>query len=171
VQTATLRLSNGLNTMTERQVGPDGTLWSGLSKREQQAAIKGLKESAASKPAPKPAKKPGTFDLKGYLRCELSASDKEAFREWETINTAEECFGLLVKATDSGYLLKCGESGQGAQASLSAASTGQEWDGYVLVAHAGNAARAAMLLVYKHEVMMQRDWSPWMAEEGEDALR
>src|SRR5690348_14368823 len=147
--------------------GP-GTLWESLSKKEQQALVKQMNRLREQEPVKgQPAKKNG-FNLKGYIRCDLSASDKEAFKVWEVGHPAEECFGLLVKAADSGYLLKVGEAGQGGLASLSAATTGQPWDGFVLTAHAGSAVRAAVLLVYKHSVLMEGDWQAWMTEEGED---
>jgi hypothetical protein len=147
------------------------SLWESLPKAEQQKLIKQMNKVREEAPSVRPQKKNGQFQLKGYVRCELSASDKESFKEWETQKSAAECYELLIKAADSGYLLKVGEQGQGAQASLCAAATGQAWDGYVLVAHAGNAVRAAMLLVYKHELLMQRDWSAWLADEGEEVLR
>lgn len=145
--------------------------WDDLSPQEQKMLTKDLLSRGKPEPKQKQPKRNGSFDLRGYVRCELSASDKDAFREWEKDQDSQAIFGRLVKACDSGYLLKVGQVGQGAQASLCAASTDREWDGYVLVAHAGDATRAAMLLVYKHEVIMRSDWQEWLAEEGEDALR
>lgn len=113
----------------------------------------------------------GGFKLVGYVRCELSVSDKQAYREWEPLHTDAECYAILVKLVDSGYLLKIGESGNGYQASLCAATTGRPWDGYVLVSHAGSGSRAAMLLVYKHEVLLNGDWEAFIDDNGEDSFR
>lgn len=145
--------------------------WKHLTPKEQRALAKQLLSGGKPDPKARQPKRNGTFELRGYVRCELSASDKDSFRSWEAEQSEEAIFGRLVKYCDSGYLLKVGQVGQGAQASLCASSTDQEWDGFVLVAHAGNASRAAMLLVYKHELIMQSDWRDWLSEEGEDALR
>jgi hypothetical protein len=147
------------------------TLWDQLPKAEQEK----VKKHLASLPDPQGAKNGkngrGGFQLKGYVRCELSASDKEAYREWESQHTNVECYEQLIKAADSGYLVKVGEAGQGYMASLCASSTGKGWDGYVLTAHAGHSARASMLLVYKHEILLRGDWSDCLEEGGEDFMR
>jgi len=147
------------------------SLWHQMPKADQQKALREMKRQEREKPLQAPPKKNGAFTLKGYIRCELSASDKEAFKEWETQQDESATMGVLVKVVDSGYLLKVGENGSAYQASLCAASTGREWDGYVLTAHAGTGIRAATLLVFKHEILMQREWTAWMTDESEDALR
>lgn len=146
------------------------SLWEQLPKAEQERIRRSLNEKRTESPK-QPQRKAGTFNLRGYVRCELSASDKEAFKAWEEGQDEAACYGRLIKAVDSGYLLKVGEQGGGFQASLSANTTNQSWDGYVLVAHAGHAARAVMLLVYKHEVLAEQDWSAWVDEGGEDSFR
>lgn len=155
----------------KRNVTHEPTLWESLPAEQRQAIERELKAKSKQPIGKEQPKKNGQFQLKGYVRCELSQSDKEAFREWEQSYTPVQAFERLVKAADSGYLLKVGQTGTGAQASLCAAWTEQPWDGFVLVAHAGNASRAAMLLVFKHEVIMQSSWDGWLSEEGEDALR
>lgn len=146
--------------------------WDDLSKAEQEVIKRDLLKKAKElhADAPKPKGKP-TFTLKGYVRCELSASDKEAFKAWELATPSSEVMEQLIKETDSGYLLKVGEQGNAHQASLCAASTSKEWDGYVLTAHASSSMRAAALLVYKHAVLMERDWTAWQSEEGDDFFR
>jgi hypothetical protein len=111
------------------------------------------------------------FTLRGYVRCELAAADKEGFGVWEGAQEPGATLGQLVAEVDSGYLLKLGEAEKGYQASLCAATTGREWDGYVLTAHASSGVRATALLVFKHCVLMQRDWTAWTVEDGEDFLR
>jgi hypothetical protein len=148
------------------------SLWDKLPKAEQERIKKSLQHTADTVPVK--SSKPGkgsSFQLKGYVRCELSASDKEAFTSWEVEYTNVQCYEVLIKAADDGYIVKVSPSGVGFQATLSAAETNQEWDGYVLTAHAGHAARAMMLLVFKHEMLMRRDWSAWMADDEETLLR
>ena len=147
------------------------SLWEQMPKEEQERIRKHLNGLRPEPPKKQERNGNGGFRLIGYARCELSGSDKEAFKEWEIEHSAEWAYGVLVKLVDSGYLLKLGEQGTGFQASLCAAATGKPWEGYVLVAHAGSGARAALLLVYKHEILMRGDWEPFIAETGEDALR
>lgn len=144
--------------------------WDELSKGEQERERRRL----AALPETAQAKTKGKgngFTLKGYVRCELSAADKDGFKSWEAEHSSVEVLDQLIKSVDSGYLLKLGENGNAFQASLCAATTSTDWDGYVLTAHASSASRAAMLLIYKHDVLMQRDWNPWLQEEGEDFFR
>lgn len=150
-----------------------GTLsaWDGMPKVEQEQ----VKKALAALPAPSPksgaAKAKGGFTLRGYVRCELAAADKQGFTTWESAQEPGGVLGRLVAEVDSGYLLKLGEAEKGYQASLCAATTGRNWDGYVLTAHASSGVRAAALLVYKHCLLMERDWTAWTVEDGEDFLR
>lgn len=157
--------------MTSSKKPEQTSMWETLPKAEQEAVRKALGRLNNQEPTKPPKAKAGTFQLKGYVRCELSSADKDAFREWESSHANGDVWDQLIKACDSGYLVKMGESGQGAQASLSALSTEHGWDGYVLTAHAATAARAAALLVYKHAVLMLCDWQPWVDESGEDFFR
>jgi hypothetical protein len=147
------------------------SLWDQLPKDERERITKHLNSQRPSAANGASKNGSGGFKLEGYARCELSASDKDAFRLWEQDHTPEWAYGILVKLVDSGYLLKIGEQGNGFQASLCAASTGKPWDGHVLVAHAGAGARSALLLVFKHEVLMRGDWEPFVGDGGEDGLR
>lgn len=145
-------------------------VWDSLPKAEQEKLRREMAASAAKEPKDKPKQK-AVFSLKGYIRCELSAADKDGFKSWEGEREGYEWLSHLVEWVDGGYLVKIGESGSGYQASLCAATTGRDWEGYVLTAHAATAMRAAMLLVYKHELLMDKDWSAWLTEEGEDFFR
>jgi hypothetical protein len=157
--------------MSEQKAMQFASGWDKLPKQEQEKVKKQLKalpdkEPANSKPKPK-----NGFQLRGYVRCELSSVDKEAFKEWESGLGEDSRLGLLMDLVEGGYLFKVGDTGSGFQASLCASTTGKLWEGYVLTAHASYAVRAARLVLYKHEVMMQGDWSAWMSEEGEDFIR
>lgn len=122
------------------------------------------------KPA-KPAKPQGVFELLGYLRCDLGKSDREPFRQWMEAQSEAGILDELVKLLDSGYLLKVGSGKEGPQASLSACDTGKGWDGYVLTAFAGDNREAMGLLVYKHHILLEGDWSNAMASGGKGTLR
>lgn len=147
------------------------SLWDQLPKDEQERIKRKLEQTPEPNGKKPKAAGRGGFDLKGYLRCELSMADKDAFKAWELEHVAADCLDRLIKVCDSGYLFKLGEAGQGFQASLCAASTSHTWDGYVLTAHAGDAGRAAALLWFKHEVLMSGDWSAFLVEEGDDFMR
>jgi len=157
--------------MTEQKHLGFASKWEALPKAEQESIkkkLKALPDPEAAKPA-KPAK--NGFQLKGYVRCELAAADKEAFKAWEEGLGDESRLGALIGLVEDGYLFKLSDTGSSFQASLCAASTDRPWNGYVLTAHASYAVRAARLLLYKHEIMMQGDWTAFMAEEGEDFIR
>lgn len=157
--------------MSEQKSEAGFKAWSALSKAEQEAIKKDLKRKADEGNAPARKNNKSSFALKGYVRCELAVADKAAFVAWESEHEAGESLDLAIKAVDSGYLLKLGESGNAFQASLCAATTGKDWEGYVLTAHASSGARAITLLMYKHCILMEEDWSAFMADEGEDFFR
>jgi hypothetical protein len=157
--------------MPEQKQLDMSSAWDKLPKSEQEQIKKRLKaipEKGEQKPS-KPSK--SNFQLKGYIRCELSSADKDAFKEWEQGDDIINVNGRMIDIVEDGYLLKIGDNGNGFQASISANTTGKPWEGYVLTAHASYAKRALHLLWYKHSVMMEGDWSPWMAEDGEDFIR
>lgn len=157
--------------MPVRSNAPQHPSWSSLSKAEQKQIalhLTGLERTVDVKP---PARQKGQFQLRGYIRCELSSADKDAFRLWEELQAADALYNRVVALVDGGYLFKSGAGKDGYQASLSALETAQAWDGYVLTAFAGAAGRAIALLVYKHAIMMQEDWSAWLEEPGEDFIR
>jgi len=157
--------------MSEKVLPGQTSMWDRLPKSEQEQIKKRLKsipEKEVQKPS-KPAK--SNFQLKGYCRCELSTADKDAFKEWEKSDDIINVNGRMIDIVEDGYLLKVGDNGNGFQASLSANTTGKPWEGYVLTAHASYAKRAVYLLWYKHQIMMEGDWSAWMAEDSEDFIR
>lgn len=157
--------------MAERKGSHEPSLWERLPKNEQERQKAIMAAGRIQPPANGAKRGNGTFALKGYVRCELSASDKDAYRTWEAAHSHVECLEQVVKLADSGYLFKLGEQGGGFQASLSAYTTGQSWDGYVMVAHAGSATRAVMLLVYKHQILMLGEWTAFVSDGGEDDFR
>lgn len=146
--------------------------WQELSKVEQ----KEVQQRLAALPDPNKrdeykSRSNVGFKLKGYVRCELSASEKEEFSSWESGRDVAASMARLVALVDDGYLLKLSPNSSGFQASLCASETNHAWDGYVLVAMARHAARAADLLVFKHDALLHGDWSQAMDDTSEDFLR
>lgn len=147
-------------------------LWQALSPAEQKEirerllrGDKGKKDTAVK------AKTPGNFELVGYVRCDLGKSDREPFRLWQGEQKDETLFDMLVKLCDSGYLLKVGVGKEGHQASLSACDTGGECDGYVLSAFASEGRDAVALLLYKHHILLEGDWTASLGGTGKSGLR
>lgn len=145
--------------------------WAELTKAEQRQIAMHLQSLEKTVDVKVPVKPKGQFSLKGYVRCELSSADKDAFRLWEELQSTGSIWEQVVGLVDSGYLFKSGSGKDGFQASLSASDTGSSWDGYVLTAFASDAGRAIALVIYKHAVLMQSDWSAWMAEPEGDFFR
>ena len=147
------------------------SLWQQLPAEQKKAITQHLTGLRNGPPAMVQPKAKAGFALKGYIRCELAKTDKEAFAEWEKSAQASECMMALLALVDSGYILKVAENSEGYQASLSAASVTGDWNGYVLTAFASSPIRATMLLLYKHQIMMAGSWELFTAPSGEDVLR
>lgn len=157
--------------MSEKKQLPQASRWQDLSKAEQQQIsqhLTAVKNGSDVKPAKKAA---NSFQLRGYVRCDLSTADKAAYLAWEQCQEGSALYGWLVKLMDSGYLVKAGDTGEGHQASLSANTTGMSWDGYVLVARASSSERALALVIYKHFILMEATWAAWTEETGDDFFR
>jgi hypothetical protein len=152
--------------------GDQGTFWSSLSPAEQKKwKERTLRGEVPGKVQPAKAKPLGQFELVGYIRCDLGKSDRDPFRTWQEGQSDAALFDMLVKLCDSGYLLKCGVGKEGHQAVLSACDTNTEWDGYVLSAFAGEGRDSLALLLYKHHVLLEGDWSTSMGGSGKSGLR
>lgn len=148
------------------------TMWQALSPSEQKEITRRMGENARNgKSTPKKPEKPTTFELIGYVRCELGKSDREPFREWQSAKTDAELFDMLVKLCDGGYLLKAGSGKEGHQASLSDVDSPADCGGYVLSAFASEARDSLALLLYKHHVMMEGDWTSYLGGTGKSQLR
>jgi hypothetical protein len=147
-------------------------LWATLSPAEQkdirERLLRGQKGQKEVTPKAKAA---GNFELVGYVRCELGKSDREPFRKWQEGQTDVALFDMLVKLCDSGYLLKVGVGKEGHQASLSACDASGDCNGYVLSAFAGEGRDAIALLLYKHHILLEGDWTTSLGGTGKSGLR
>lgn len=158
--------------MASDEVKGQQALWQALSPAEQKDIRERLlRADKAKKEVPIKAKLPGNFELVGYVRCDLGKSDKEPFRKWQEGQEDHALFDMLVKLCDSGYLLKVGVGKEGHQASLSACDTGTESEGYVLSAFASEGRDAIALLLYKHHILLEGDWSTSLGGTGKSGLR
>lgn len=147
-------------------------LWQALSPVEQKDIRERLlRGDKGKKDTPAKAKAPGNFELIGYVRCDLGKSDREPFRAWQEGQEDHALFDMLVKLCDSGYLLKVGVGKEGHQASLSACDTGGECDGFVLSAFASEGRDAIGLLLYKHHILLEGDWTSSLGGTGKSGLR
>lgn len=148
------------------------SFWQSLTPAEQKAwGQRTIKGEKGYKPEPSKAKPAGQFDLIGFVRCDLGKADKEPFRKWQEETSAATLFDMLLKLCDSGYMFKAGLGKDGHQATLSACDTATEADGYVLAAFAGEAADSIALVLYKHHVLLEGDWSTSLGGTGKSGLR
>jgi hypothetical protein len=158
--------------MPTEEVKGQQAIWASMSPAEQkdirERLLRGEKGKKDAAPKPKTL---GVFELIGYVRCDLGKSDREPFRLWQGAQSDAALFDMLVKLCDSGYLLKSGVGKEGHQASLSACDTGSECDGYVLAAFASEGRDALALLLYKHHILLEGDWSNALGGTGKSGLR
>lgn len=146
--------------------------WSELTKGEQENVKQGLASLGAPGTLPGKGTAPKNgFRLLGYVRCDLSATEREEFASWEAGRERTASLERLLTLVEDGYLLKASPNASGFQASLCAGSTNTPWDGYVLVAMARHASRACDVLVYKHDVLLRGDWSLALQDDTEGFLR
>jgi hypothetical protein len=147
-------------------------LWQALSPAEQKDIRERLlRGDKGKKESPTKPRTPGNFELLGYVRCDLGKSDREPFRAWQQDQNNSTYFDMLVKLCDSGYLLKCGVGKEGHQASLSACDTDGECNGFVLSAFASEASDSLSLLLYKHHILLEGDWTSSLGGTGKSGLR
>lgn len=147
-------------------------LWATLTAAEQKDVRERLlRGDKARKDMAVKVKTPGNFELIGYVRCDLGKSDREPFRAWQGGQEDHALFDMLVKLCDSGYFLKVGLGKEGHQASLSACDTGGECDGFVLSAFASEGRDAIALLLYKHHILLEGDWTASLGGTGKSGLR
>lgn len=146
-------------------------LWQAMTREQQKEVRERLLNPNGGKKTEAKAKVIGNFELTGYVRCDLGKSDREPFRVWQSEQTDAALFDMLVKLCDSGYLLKCGVGKEGHQATLSACDTSTEWDGYVLSAFSSEGRDSLALLLYKHHILLEGDWSSSLGGTGKSVLR
>lgn len=124
---------------------------------------------ARSKPATKEEQN-GRFQFRGYVPADFLATDKVDFREWKKSRTEEELVSDLGVLVEDGYKVSVGPTSRGICASLANFEGPEKYRGYMLSAFAADAITALEAVVYKHLVLLKRDWGEVTASE-DDLLR
>lgn len=110
------------------------------------------------------------FVFKGYLSCDFIATDKVDFREWVRERSADDLVGDLSVLVEDGYKIAVGPTARGISASLANFEGPDAYRGYMLSAFAADAPTALHAVVYKHLVLLKRDWGDITPAE-DDLLR
>ena len=139
--------------------------------KEEKTAMKANMAKLQAQPMPKRDDKVRQFQLKGYVHCDLAKADRASFEAWENSALPGDLFDAIAKLADSGYIFKVAEGKEGYQSALSAVTVHDEVNGYVLTAFASSADRAIKLLLFKHLVLMESDWAPFIGTAESDFLR
>jgi hypothetical protein len=112
----------------------------------------------------------GRFQFRGYIPADFVATDKVDFREWAKGRTEEELLNDLGVLVEDGYKISVGPTSRGVSASLANFEGPEKYRGYMLSAFAADAITALQAVVYKHLVLLKRDWGEVTASE-DDLLR
>jgi hypothetical protein len=110
------------------------------------------------------------WQFKGYLSCDFVATDKMDVREWIKGRTDEDLLGDIALLVEDGYKLSVGPTSRGINATLANYEGPEAYRGYMLSAFAADATTALHALVYKHLVLLKRDWGDVTPSEN-DLLR
>ena len=115
-------------------------------------------------------KQNGRFAFRGYVPCDFVATDKASFKEWASGRSEDDLLSDLGVLVEDGYKFACGPTNRGISASLANVEGPEKYRGYMLSAFAGDAVTALHAVVYKHLVLLKRDWGEVTASE-DDLLR
>ena len=108
--------------------------------------------------------------FKGYLSCDFVATDKIDFKQWASGRDDETLLADLSVLVEDGYKIAVGPTARGISASLANFEGPEAFRGYMLSAFAADAATALHAVVYKHLVLLKRDWGEVTPVE-DDLLR
>ena len=105
-----------------------------------------------------PKKSGGEFV--GYVKHNLSRDEKKDYLEWVEDKSPEYLWERLEELVDSYYKFSCKEDsyGGGVMCSLTCANKTSQDCGLVLTARAPDLYNAALLLLYKHIVLLSGEW-------------
>lgn len=140
----------------------------------QQQLAKQIVEKTGTNPQPRYAVNStravgGKVDFTGYVRCELSRSERDELKAWAEGISAENIVDFLTAAADSGYKLTLVDRADAFMASLMGTDPGLPSAGMILTAYGKAPQDAVLALMYKHEVLLERDWSN--ADSGAEGYR
>lgn len=137
--------------------------------KQQQRAIEynGQPTKQAPNGGNGPTVKNQQVPFNGYVRCELSRVEREAFKSWADGLEDGTLYGYVCTWADGEYKLSVGPKGQDMMASLHDQDPKRGSYGYMLTAFAGSADMAIRALAYKHYETLAEDWQ---AETDPDAF-
>lgn len=110
------------------------------------------------------------WQFKGYLSCDFVATDKMDVKTWIAGRTADDLLGDLALLVEDGYKFACGTTSRGVNATLANYDGPEAYRGYMLSAFAADPVTALNAVVYKHLVLLKRDWGEVTPTE-DDLLR
>lgn len=110
------------------------------------------------------------FVFRGYLPCDFIATDKLDFKDWFAGRSEADLVGDLALLVEDGYKVSVGATSRGISAALANFEGPEAYRGYMLSAFAADAATALHAVVYKHLVLLKRDWGEVTPSE-DDLLR
>lgn len=108
--------------------------------------------------AGKPKKAISDAAWKGFVECRLTDTQKEAFRHWDL--DGNDAFDLVVTSVQTGHKLSLSynRANDNFVASLTCTDMTSPNGGYTLSAFAPDLWTALRLVVFKHEVVLERRW-------------
>lgn len=116
------------------------------------------------------AEQNGKFQFRGYVPCDFVATDKMDFKAWMAERSEADLVGDIAVLVEDGYKCSVGPSSRGINAALANFEGPDKYRGYMLSAFAADATTALHAVVYKHLVLLKRDWGEVTASE-DDLLR
>lgn len=107
-------------------------------------------------------------DWKGFISGQMTVEEKASFREYK-MSDAEVAKGIF-NLNDDGYKLSCGydKNNDSVFASITNRGGHADYVGFSLSAHAKSPEIALRLLLFKHYVIAEGDWSFWDMEDADD---
>ena len=122
------------------------------------AQVERAKENSARKTAKKPEQKSDLW--RGFVACELTESDRLRLKSWR-VDNEERVWDRFYTLVDDGYKLSLSYDSHGNAyvASMTGKATGTGNDGLTLSGRGGTLHNAVSSLVFKHEILLERDWS------------
>lgn len=108
----------------------------------------------------KSSKKTDTPEWKGFVDCNLDKAMKEAAKKWIASNAADQMV-KVSELVDDGYKVSFSldRYHDAYQASMSYQVNGGPNSGYTLSARGPDLAGAVGMLLYKHFIVLEGDWS------------
>ena len=108
---------------------------------------------------------------RGFVNCEMNASRKEQFKQWTP--KIDDVEGAIQECLAPGYKISFSVDTyhDAIQVSWYCGATGDPNAGWCLTARAGSISKAFLVLMFKHTVVLEGDWtSVAPLDEGDDGV-